>query len=199
VNADFNLVPVGQSVEGMGKVAPNLSIDGKDLAVKVQQGLSPTIYVSSLNGVTTVNGYLVSNGGFSDLNTRNAGQPHLYTFTLAPGTTASNFAVRMLDFGDINPQLTTNHTASFTAYDVNGVIVATQVLNYNTPAILLPTSSDLYGNMQASGDASAAAGLPGKWSWHVAGSGITKVILSFGAGFDPNIAFDTLSFTTVCP
>jgi hypothetical protein len=48
------------------------------------------------------------------------------------------------------------------------------------------------------GDAvSAPAGQPGNWTWNVLGHGIVKVVLEFGAGYDPYIAFDQLYFTIV--
>jgi hypothetical protein len=50
------------------------------------------------------------------------------------------------------------------------------------------------------GDAVAAPlGQPGNWIWNVSGNGIVKIVLEFGAGYDPNIAFDLLSFNVVCP
>jgi hypothetical protein len=70
---------------------------------------------------------------------------------------------------------------------------------YTTPAEYAPQSSNLYGNLINNGDASALSGQPGNWTWQVSGVGITKVTLQFGVGFDPNIAFDTLSFTQECP
>jgi hypothetical protein len=33
----------------------------------------------------------------------------------------------------------------------------------------------------------------------VSGKGIVKVVLAFGVGHDPNIAFDLLYFVTECP
>ena len=47
-----------------------------------------------------------------------------------------------------------------------------------------------------SGDAnSALPQQPGNWTWDVSGTGITRISLDFGAGHDPNIGFDLLSFT----
>ncbi|HZM23021.1 MAG TPA: hypothetical protein VFC02_14830, partial [Anaerolineales bacterium] len=113
----------------------------------------------------------------------------------------------MLDFGDLNPSLSTDHRATMTAYDANGAIVSTHVLSYITLAEHDPTSSNIYGNMQTSGDATGALpGQPGNWTWHVSGAGIVRVVLDFGVldpinnkGYDPNIAFDNLSFATECP
>jgi len=49
------------------------------------------------------------------------------------------------------------------------------------------------------GDATASPGQPGNWTWNISGSGITKVILDFGDGYDPNIAFDNLSYCPATP
>jgi len=198
MTADFSKVAVGTSVEGMGTIAPNLNIDAKNTAVKVVENANPFFYVANKNGVNVINGYTVSGGGFSDLDTRNAGLPHLYTFTLAPGTSISTFSVHMLDFGDISPSGTANHYASMTAFDVNNNPIAKHEMNYITPAVVYPTSSNLFGNLQFTGDASAPAGNPGNWKWKVAANGIVKIVLEFGAGFDPNISFDLIVYTTEC-
>jgi hypothetical protein len=196
---DFSKIPAGASIEGMGTLAPSLNIDGKNTAIKVAEGINPTMYMANKLGLSTANGLLKVGGGFSDAITRNAVQPHAYTFTFAPNISVSNFSLRMLDYGDANPSLATSHYASLSAYDINGVLVGKQELNYTSPAELLPTSSNLYGNLQISGDASAPAGQPGNWIWNISGNSITRLVLEFGAGHDPNIAFDGLTYTTVCP
>ena len=86
-----------------------------------------------------------------------------------------------------------------TAYDANGQIVSVQELSYTTLAEYGPRSSDLYGDLQVTGDGyTALPGQPGNWTWDVSGTGIVKVVLEFGVGFDPYIGFDTLHFTTEC-
>jgi hypothetical protein len=197
ITANFNNVPTGASVEGLGMVARNLNIDAKGTAVRIQEGVQPTLYVSNPSpGVSLVNGGIPT-GGFSDADTRNASQPHLYTFTFA-GNSVSNFSLHMLDFGDLNPTLNTNHYASITAYNSNGIEVSKQELSYTTPPENLPTSSNLYGNLQTTGDATTSPGQPGNWTWNVSGNGIVMVVLEFKEGYDPNIGFDLLSFTTEC-
>jgi len=147
-----------------------------------------------------LNAGVAPGGGFTDLTTRNAGEAHLYTFTFAPGVSVSYFSIRMLDFGDYNPAYATDHSASIIAYNAQGLEVARQELSYTSPAELLPTSSNIYGDLQQSGDATGALpGQPGNWTWNVSGNGIVKVVLSFGVGYDPYVAFDILSFTTECP
>jgi hypothetical protein len=144
-----------------------------------------------------INGGLAPGGGFSDVDARNAGVAHLYTFTFAPWVSVNDFSVRMTDFGDFNPSLSTSHLVTMTAYNAQGDVVSSQKLSYTTEGVSSPTSSDLYGNMQLSGDATTSPGLPGNWKWHVSGNGITKVVLSFDQGYDPRIGLDTLSFA--CP
>lgn len=194
VTADFSGIAAGASIEGMGVVAPGLNIDASGTAVKIQEGVQPAVYGAGV-GNTVWNGGIGA-GGFSDWTTQQAVQPHLYTFTFASGTSVSNFSLRMLDFGDLNPTAATSSYASMTAYNANGFVVAKQELKYTVTGFY---SSPEYGNLIITGDAlRAAPGDPGNWTWDVSGSGITKVVLGFGVGFDPNIGFDTLSFTTEC-
>jgi hypothetical protein len=185
-------------VEGLGAVAPYLNIDAKGTAVKVVQSVEPLIYIAP-NGTANINAALAADGGFSDLTTKNALQPHLYDFTFAPGVFITNFSLHMLDFGDLNPTLSTSHYASMTAYDANGNVVSKQELSYTTLAETPPHSSNLYGDLFFTGDAATAPlGQPGNWIWHVSGNNIVRVVLEFGVGFDPNIGFDLLSFNVVC-
>ena len=179
-------------------VAPYLNIDAQGTAVKVVQAAGPMIYFSP-PGSGTINGGLVGDGGFSDLVTKNALQPHRYTFTLAPGVSITNFSLHMLDYGDWNPSLSPSHYVSMIAYNINGSEVSREELNYTTLAEGGPRTSNLYGDLRFNGDAaSAPLGQPGNWIWNVSGNGIVRVVLEFGAGYDPNIAFDLLSYTTEC-
>ena len=196
VTAVFSQVAVGSSIEGMGVVAPNLNIDAKGTAVTISAGLLPALYEDN-SGV--INGGVPSGGGFSDKTTQQAHQAHQYTFTFAAGTSVSRFSLHMLDLGDFNPSLDSSHYVSMIAYNTNGTAVSTQEISYTSPRASNPTSSNLYGNLLITGDAATASpGQPGNWSWDVSGTGIVKIVLDFGAGFDPNIGFDTLTFTTAC-
>jgi hypothetical protein len=198
ISANFSNVSLGQSVEGLGAVAPYLNIDAEGIAVRVGAGVDPFLYIATGSGGSVVNGGVPPSGGFSDVSAQQASQAHLYTFTFAPFVSVSDFSLHMLDFGDLNPTLNTNHFASITAYNASGGVVTKQELSYNTLAND-PVMSDLYGNLLVSGDAfGATPGQPGNWTWHVSGTGIVKVVLEFGTGYDPNIAFDTLSFTALC-
>ena len=200
ITADFSQIAVGQSVEGPDVVAPNLNIDANGTAVRILPDMQPAIYIAPNSGAVITNGGLAPGGGFTDMVAKDAGQAHLYTFTFAPRISTSEFSLHMLDYGDYNPTASTTHYVSMTAYDENGAVVDIQELSYTTLAETFPGSSNLYGDLQLSGDATGAlAGQPGNWTWHVSGTGIVKVVLEFGAGFDPRIGFDTLSFTTECP
>ena len=189
-------------MEGLGKVSPYLNIDAKGVARKVSQAAPPTIYLAP-PGSGNINGGLAGDGGFSDVETKDARGAHLYTFTFAPGVSVTNFSLHMLDYGDWNPSLSSSHYASMTAYDVNGneIPSAKEELSYTTPTDNLPRSSNLYGDLRFNGDAVAApVGQPGNWIWNVSGNGITRIVLEFGAGHDPNIAFDLLRYNVgICP
>jgi hypothetical protein len=195
---DLSTVPIGQSVEGLGKVAPYLYIDAKRDAVRVAQATGPTVYLAP-NGSGRVNGALVADGGFSDVETKRLLEPHLYNFTFAPGVSITNFSLHMLDYGDLNHPADASHYASMTAYDANGNVISKEELSYTTLAERIPRTSSLYGDLWINGDAATAAlGQPGNWIWNVSGNGISRVVLEFGAGFDPNVAFDLLTYTIVC-
>jgi hypothetical protein len=198
IYANFNNVPVDQSVEGLGVVAPYLNIQAKRTALRVGQAEPPAAYFAP-PGSPNVNGGLVADGGFSDIETKDLREPHQYTFTFASGVSISHLSVHMLDYGDWNPTSSTSHYASMTAYDAGGNVVSKEELSYTTLAVDGPRSSDLYGDLQLNGDAvTAPPGQPGNWIWNVAGNGIVRVVLEFREGHDPNIAFDLLSFTTEC-
>jgi hypothetical protein len=199
VTADFSNIAVGQSVEGLGVVAPNLNIDAKGTAVKVLSGTEPLLYVApNVTAPINYNGRLDAGGGFSDVITRDAVQAQQYNFTFAPGVSITNFSLHMLDYGDWNPTLATSHHVSMTAYDANGNVVSTEVIDYTTLAEINPRSS-LYGDLWFNGDATAPRGQLGNWVWNLSGNGIVRVALDFGIGYDPNIAFDLLSYNIVCP
>jgi hypothetical protein len=101
----------------------------------------------------------------------------------------------MLDFGDYNPTGSTSTLVTITAYNASNVAVASQQLSYTAVGLISP----LYGNLAITGDAiSAIPGQPGNWTWNVSGSGIVRVVLDFGVGYDPNIGLDLLSFTVEC-
>lgn len=196
VDPDFSPIPVGSSVEGLGVVDPRLNIDAIGTAIHVMEGAAPAVYASTVNGAPLFNAGMVASGGFSDLTTKASFGAHQYTFTFAPGVTISNFTLRMLDFGDFNPTGSASHLVSMTAYNASNVAVSDQQLSYTT----VGTISPVYGDLLISGDAiSSTPGQPGHWTWNVSGTGIVRVNLEFGAGYDPNIGLDILGFTVECP
>jgi hypothetical protein len=196
VDPDFSPILVGSSVEGLGVVDPRLNIDAIGTAIHVVEGAAPAVYASTVNGAPLFNAGMVAGGGFSDFITKSNFAPHLYTFTFAPGITISNFTLRMLDFGDFNPTGSASHLVSMMAYNASNVAVSNQQLSYTT----VGTISPVYGDLLISGDAiSSTPGQPGNWTWDVSGTGIVKVNLVFGAGYDPNIGLDILGFTVECP
>jgi hypothetical protein len=199
--ADFSRITVGSSVEGLGVVAPDLNIKALNTAVKVLPNVAPEIYLANgpagLN--TVLNGGLAASGGFGDVAAHTNIQAPRYTFTFAPGKTVTDFSLHMLDFGDWNPTLSTNHNVVMVAFDADGNPVAQHTVSYTSPSTGMPNTSDLYGDLRVTGDAlTSTAGQLGNWTWHVTGKGIVKITLVFGVGFDPNVAFDTLTFTTGC-
>jgi hypothetical protein len=208
--ADFSQLAVNDSVEGLGKVHPDLSIDAKGLAKKVAQAELPQMYLAS-NGIKPPleglrgarNGGLSGQeGGFSDVQTQSLGQAHEYTFTFAKPV--SNFSLLMLDYGDLNPQDAQDHVVTMVGYDavVNGQPIpgASQQLRYTIPDLGSPYISNKYGDLWFSGDGiSAELGEPGNWVWNISGTGIRRIVLSFPEGHDPNIGFGRLSFIEECP
>ncbi len=197
---DFNAVPLGASVQGMGAVARNVKITALYSAVRVKAGVQPQVYLAG-PGNTLVNAGLTSpNGAFGDVQAHRSLKAGRFTFTFSPGMTITDFRLHMLDYGDWNPFRATDHVVTMSAFNAAGQVVAMQTLSYTTPAIVMPPSSDKYGNMQTNGDAlSAPAGMPGNWTWHVAGKGIVRVVLAVGAGPDPNFALDGMYVKFSCP
>jgi hypothetical protein len=204
--ADFTRVPLGESVEGMGKVAPNLDIQATSPgnpnaeARRVAQATGLFAYRAPNDAavIRVRNGALVADGGFSDVSTQALLAPHEYTFTFAPGVTVARFSLHMLDFGDLNQQLVTNHRVVMTAYDVNGNVIntpgASQELNYTSDSVQIPPS-----HFEAGDATTSQLGQPGNYTWNISGTGIAKVVLSFPVGYDPNIAFNRLTFSVECP
>jgi hypothetical protein len=198
VKADFSKVDLGESVEGMGVVAPDLNINGKETAVKIEENSAPRVYGAPSKTPQNTNGGLAEGGGFSDKITQEAQKAHKYIFTFAPGTPVKGLSLHMLDFGDLNPTSSTRHRVVMKAFDANNTMVDVQKLKYTSDGKITNAYSPLYGNLITSGDAvSADPGQPGNWTWLVDGNDIVKVVLRFGKGYDPNIGFDTLEYTTV--
>ncbi len=196
---NFNRVPVGSSVEGMGAVAPDVNISSRYSAVHVQANASPEVYVAAPNQSTVNGGLRAVQDAFGDVEAHLHRLAAHFTFTFAQGLTITDFRLHMLDFGDWNPLLQTRHIVTVSAFNASNRLVDQQVLSYTTPPDNLPTSSNKYGDLYINGDAlTAPVGMPGNWFWHVSGKGITRVTLDVVAGPDPNFALDGLFVKFSC-
>lgn len=184
----------GDSIEGAGTVYDYLNIDAVGgEAVLLLANTTPGLYGAPNGGGSAVNGCMSDTGGFGDTS-----KIHEYVFTFSDGKSVSEFSLRMLDFGDLNPDHATYHLVTMTAFsDVAGTVeVDTDVLEYNSDNKTNPTTSSEYGNLYLTGDAcTATTGQPGNWTWEVSGNGIVRIELEINEGRDPNIAFDNLCFT----
>jgi hypothetical protein len=147
------------------------------------------------------NGGLAAEGGFSDMDAVGSlyvspqipFSVHEYAFYFE-GATVSEFSLRMLDFGDYNPDRVPYHLVEMIATNASNDEVASQFLEYMSDLTTTPRTSD-YGDLACdTGDASTIDGNPGNWKWEVSGTGITKITLTFPEGYDPYIGFDTLCF-----
>jgi len=199
--ADFSKVGLGASVQGLGVVARDLNIKARapGTAVRIGTGQEPFVYRGLLDD--GINSNLAPAGGFSDRYAHTNGLAHGYTFTFSPGVSVTSFHLHMLDFGDLNTSLDTVHLVIFAGRDSTNKILVQQTLSYTSNASDLPNTSNKYGNLQRSGDATAATPgkQPGNWNWSISGKGIFSVTLQFPRGYDPNIGFDGLKFVTECP
>lgn len=186
---DFNTVIPGQVVEGLGVVHPYLNISSTGNAVAMAENQFPAAY-GSPSGLNYGMGSL---SGFSDID-----KIHDYTFTFASGVSVDYFTVRMLDFGDLNKVLATEHNVKLEAFDSNGFLVSTSELSFVTDAVFNPTSSSA-GNLQITGDAAASLGNPGNYAFTVAGNDIVRLEMKYssdqGVGAsDPNHGLAVLCF-----
>ena len=208
VDADFSQIPEGGSVEGLGVVAPDLNIQAEGDVVKIIRDGSEeyTAYGSkSSSGVKNIG--LADGGGFTNISLVHTvtDRPPLpdknqYLFTFADGVSVNNFSLRMLDFGDYNPSMDSQHFASMAAYDAQNRLVSESWLRYDAETRQADYYSFRYGQLtDHAGDAGyAQPGDPGRWPWSVSGFGITRVELTFynrPGGQDPNVGFDSLSYT----
>jgi len=197
--ADFSELAAGDTVEGLGTVAPYLNIstpiDGD--AVKIVANTSPAAFGggnTACGDTSILNGGIADGGGFSNVDALNAVAAHSYTFEFS--VPISKFSLHMLDYGDWNPSRASSHLAMMKAYDTDGGDVGYADISYTSDGLGNPRVSSNYGDLLCNnGDALTAPGYPGNWTWIVSGVGITKVELTFPTGYDPGIGFDNLCFT----
>ena len=197
----------GASVEGLGRVHPYLDIhdvSGAGGAARYVVGdVLPEAYVAAGN-LRITNGCLGNPGGFmaTGSSARGAGfSSHFglppvgargenYDFTFG-GLAVTRFSIRMLDFGDFNPNQAASRRVVVTAYDAAGDVVDADVLAFTSGTAESP------GTHQVTGDAcTAQLGQPGNFIFtvqSVGGARITKVTLRTDeAGADPHVAFDDI-------
>ena len=195
--ADFSQLPVGAPVEGLGAVHPNLNINTTGNAIVVAETEEPRAYgAPNGDGSITNGGVDALLNGFVDET-----QVHEYGFAFGPDISVEYFAVNMLDYGDFNPLLATEHSVSLVAYDIDGNLVDINTLSYTSEASNLPRSGSA-GDLWLSGDAiTGNPGDPGNYTFFVSGSGITRLELQFSSNLgpgatDPNFALSVLCFST---
>ena len=182
---DFESLPAGTPVEGLGAVHPDLAITSlPSLSPSCTPGTARVIEefnsaFASYGGATGANECLDGTHGFGDA----TGCALDYEFTFAPGVTVACFSIRMLDFGDLLPYGGLTHAVTLSAFA--GVTLVDQDILTLTAPQAVPT-----------GDA-CNAGDPGNHLFVVSGTGITRVTLSFDASPDPNVGFDSIQFCRV--
>ncbi len=200
---NFENLTTGSSVEGLGKVHPDLNISTVGgTAIVIAEGDAYNAY-GAPNDAIMSEGCIGKPGsglpvagrgkGFSDIR-RN----HNYVFMFSPDKKVTEFSVTMLDFGDLNSMGQAYHEVNLIAYDAFERIVDKDVLSYYSSTATNPRTSD-FGDLWYTGDAcTARAGPPNKdpgiWTFKVSGAHILKVKFMIVAGIDPNIAFDNIRF-----
>jgi hypothetical protein len=201
VCVDFGSKAAGDSVNGLGAVHARLNISSTNNAVVVKEFGSPTAYGGNTPGVSNVSnaciGSACSAAGFADVGAGDflpETKLHDYVFTFAPGTSVSEFSLRMVDFGDFNLERATSHSVKLVAYNASGDEVDEDGFSYTSAATRNP--------LVVTGDAcTAQPGEPGNFTFQVSGSHITRLELlssnnssSPNKPSDPHIAFNDLTF-----
>ena len=184
----FESFAPGTVVEGLGAVDAHLRITSVAWGFGAGCPLGSTRVIEEGNSSpysSYSTGVGVSNGCLDGV--RGMGHPANcvldYDFTFAPGVTVGCFSIKLFDFGDYYPYGGTVHGATLTAYNASNAIVGVGTL---TGGAAVDSTS---------GDACLSqAGLPGNFTFSVAGTGITRIELRFGPSPDPNIGFDSIAF-----
>lgn len=192
--ADFTQVGVGNSVEGLGTVHPNLNITTSGNAIAVAENQEPRAYGAPNGDASIPNGGVeILGSGFSDIE-----QSHDYVFTFSPDVTVDYFSVQMLDYGDFNPVNATEHAVTLMAYDANNVVVSSHQLSFTSDGQTLPRGGSA-GDLWLTGDAvSSTAGQPGKYSFTVSGNAITRVALEFSSDLGPGATDPLFALAILC-
>lgn len=194
--ANFIDFTPGQPIQGLGRVHPMLNIGSTGQAIVLHAGQEPAgYYAMTPADPRFANGALPPEGGFVDIS-----RLHRYHFTFSPGVTVEDFQIRMLDYGDLNVLLATEHEIKLVAYDSSNNVVATDSLTYTSDGKLLPRGGSA-GDLKFTGDAGTAVdGEPGNHLYHVTGTGITRVEIQYNssgiaAPSDSHFALSNLCFT----
>jgi hypothetical protein len=202
----------GTSVVGLGTVHPMLDIQANGDAVVIENLVAPKAYgapspdnfgntcledadgnrlslAESLSEEKSAKGFgIPQSSGFFDW---------AYDFSFAPGNTVSSFSIKVFDFGDYNPSLSTSHNVSLKAYDDQNNLISTDEISFTTSAQGNPTDSVPYGNLlYGAGDAcDASFGEPGYFELAVdSATGIYRLELR-ATGQDPKVGFDSINFS----
>jgi hypothetical protein len=192
---DFNQIAVGNPVEGLGTIHPDLNISTTGNAVVVAEAQEPKAYgaPNGENSILNAGVDVLLNGFFDET------KVHEYSFSFSPDVTVDYFSVQMLDYGDFNPQRASEQSISLVAYDAKDELVDINMLAFTSEAVPLPRDGSA-GDLWFTGDAiTANSGQPGNYTFFVSGTEITRVELQFSSDLgpgatDPNFALSVLCF-----
>lgn len=203
INADFSSFNPGDSIEGLGTVHELLDISsstggGQAIFAESQSAVAYGASSSQTQANSNVkNGGVNELGGFADL----TGRKHVFDFDFATGVSVEEFSLRMLDYGDFNQGRATEHSILLTAFNSDGETVDEFNLSYESSSATNPNG--FYKNGGRGDALMANEGDPGLATLSVFGEGITQVQLRYenngrraNIASDPNIGFDSLTFTT---
>ncbi|MCB8980456.1 MAG: hypothetical protein H6657_23845 [Ardenticatenaceae bacterium] len=172
--ANFADLAPGTSVEGLGMVHPALNISTTGNAVSIRENSNPFAYQAPNVGTPIPNLGVDPFDGFYDQTLQ-----HDYSFSFAADTSVNYFTLKILDYGDRNEQLATEHNVTLVAYDTNGNVVDEDVLSYTSDATINPHTGSA-GDLFITGDAATQSGNPGNYTFVVEGEGITRLELAYG-------------------
>lgn len=172
VCADFNQIELGNTVEGLGTVHPDLNISTTGNAVAIDENEEPFAFQGPNDAPIPNLGVIPFNGFFDEE------RLHNYNFSFRQGFSVDMFSIKMLDYGDRNEHFATEHEVSLVAYDVNNVVVDSDTLAYTSDTSINPRTGSA-GDLFITGDAATQSGNPGNYTFIVEGSGIAYVELQF--------------------
>lgn len=190
VNITLPALNAGSSVVGLGMIAPDLNIHtsgGNDVQL-IRSGQSPVVFGGGWDNIA--NDCLKNGWGIADTGGATGQRYHEYSFSFTEGKTVSDFQVSLADWGDFLPNAyvpSIHLEIRLTAYNSANQIVDEDIMLND----LINGRSVQFGNMREGGDScNSRIGQPGQYTFHVTGSGITRVELRFigPQSIDPNMA-----------